>query len=141
MSELVSRSYLKKELNKSKKIRDFERENDRIIFDILNKAPTVDLYRDVEFKSDGSVVYRFRPTGEWKDYSDEGFLECPFCQHATTCENNSNELHFCFSCGAELKMPVKECGTCKFLGYQEWCADCHDYSLYHSIETNNTKEE
>ena len=44
-----------------------------------------------------------RPKGEWKEFPDEGFVECPFCDHATNCEDNIDELHFCFFCGAELK--------------------------------------
>ena len=41
--------------------------------------------------------------GEWIDYSDEGYIECPFCHSATNCEDNKDELHYCFSCGAELR--------------------------------------
>lgn len=41
--------------------------------------------------------------GEWIDYSDEGYVECPFCHSATNCEGNKEELHYCFSCGAELR--------------------------------------
>lgn len=41
--------------------------------------------------------------GKWIDYSDEGFVECPFCHSATNCDGNKDELHYCFSCGAELR--------------------------------------
>lgn len=41
-----------------------------------------------------------RPTGKWIDHSDEGYIECPFCHSATNCEDNIEELHYCFSCGA-----------------------------------------
>ena len=44
-----------------------------------------------------------RPQGEWVDYSEEGFIECPFCHKATTCEDNIDELHYCWNCGAELR--------------------------------------
>lgn len=44
-----------------------------------------------------------RPHGDWRDFSDEGYVECPFCEHATTCDDNIDELHYCFFCGAELK--------------------------------------
>lgn len=44
-----------------------------------------------------------RPTGRWIDYSDEGYVECPFCHSATNCDENKDELHFCFSCGARMK--------------------------------------
>lgn len=44
-----------------------------------------------------------RKKEKWKDYSDEGFVECPFCHSATHCDGNKGDLHFCFSCGAELE--------------------------------------
>ena len=44
-----------------------------------------------------------RPKGKWIDYSDEGYIECPFCHSATNCEGNIEELHYCFSCGAEMR--------------------------------------
>lgn len=44
-----------------------------------------------------------RKTGKWIDYSDEGYVECPFCRSATNCDGNKDELHYCFSCGAELR--------------------------------------
>ena len=40
---------------------------------------------------------------EWIDYSDDGYLECPFCHSATNCDGDKDELHYCFSCGAELR--------------------------------------
>lgn len=41
--------------------------------------------------------------GEWIDYSEDyGYAECPFCHKATTCEDNIDELHFCWNCGAKL---------------------------------------
>lgn len=42
-------------------------------------------------------------TGKWIDCSDEGYVECPFCGHATTCEDNIDELHYCFYCGARME--------------------------------------
>ena len=44
-----------------------------------------------------------RKTGEWIDYTDEGYVECPFCHNATNCDGNKDELHFCFSCGADMR--------------------------------------
>jgi hypothetical protein len=44
-----------------------------------------------------------RKTGKWIDYSDEGYVECPFCHSATNCDGNKDELHYCFSCGTELR--------------------------------------
>ena len=44
-----------------------------------------------------------RLKGEWIDYSETGgYVECPFCGSATTCESNKEELHFCFNCGAQM---------------------------------------
>lgn len=44
-------------------------------------------------------------SGKWINYSDEGFVECPFCEHATNCEDNIDELHYCFYCGARMVEP------------------------------------
>ena len=47
---------------------------------------------------------RFRPkSGKWVDYRDDGFVECPFCGHATNCEDDIDELHYCFYCGAKME--------------------------------------
>lgn len=50
----------------------------------------------------GEKLYA-RPHGEWIDHSDEGYVECPFCGSATTCEDNKDELHYCWNCGAEMR--------------------------------------
>ena len=44
-----------------------------------------------------------RKTGKWIDYTEDGFVECPFCQSATNCDGEISELHYCFNCGAELE--------------------------------------
>ena len=44
-----------------------------------------------------------RCKGRWLDYRDDGFVECPFCGHATNCEDDIDELHYCFWCGAEME--------------------------------------
>ena len=41
--------------------------------------------------------------GRWFDHSDEGYVQCPFCGSLTTCEDNIDELHYCFNCGAKMK--------------------------------------
>lgn len=41
-----------------------------------------------------------RKTGKWIDYAEDGYVECPFCHSATNCDDNIDELHFCFLCGA-----------------------------------------
>jgi len=50
-------------------------------------------------------IFRHAEVGEWIDYSDEGYVECPFCGHATNCEDNIDELHYCFYCGAKMIEP------------------------------------
>ena len=52
-----------------------------------------------------------RPTGEWIDHQEDGYVECPFCGHATTCEDNKDELHFCFYCGADMR--GEDDGSCE----------------------------
>lgn len=58
-----------------------------------------------EFLASGKMEYIEIPErriGEWRDYSDDGYVECPFCEHATTCNDDIEELHFCFFCGASM---------------------------------------
>ena len=49
-----------------------------------------------------------RQKGEWIDYTEDGYVECPFCHNATNCDGNKDELHFCFSCGADLREDEQE---------------------------------
>ena len=56
---------------------------------------------DIEY--DPKSAQPERKKGKWIDYSDEGYVECPFCHSATNCDGNKDELHYCFSCGAELR--------------------------------------
>ncbi len=49
------------------------------------------------------MPYKERSQGNWIDYSEDGFVECPFCEHATTCEDNIDELHYCWNCGAKMQ--------------------------------------
>jgi hypothetical protein len=44
-----------------------------------------------------------RNRGKWIDYTEDGYVECPFCHNATNCDGNKDELHFCFSCGADMR--------------------------------------
>ena len=55
----------------------------------INRASTLELERKV---------------GKWVDHSDDGYVECPFCRSATNCDDNINELHYCFSCGAKIEV-------------------------------------
>ena len=65
--------------------------------DNLTEAMLVDMIKALP------PVSPSRPKGEWIDYPDEGFVECPFCHSATNCDGNIGELHYCFSCGAEMR--------------------------------------
>jgi hypothetical protein len=49
-----------------------------------------------------------RKRGEWMDYTEDGYVECPFCHSATNCDGNKEELHFCFSCGADMRGERKD---------------------------------
>ena len=42
-------------------------------------------------------------TGRWINHVEDGYVECPFCHSATNCDDNISELHFCFSCGADMR--------------------------------------
>ena len=44
-----------------------------------------------------------KKTGHWIDHSDEGYVECSNCGSTTNCDGNIADLHFCFSCGAEME--------------------------------------
>ena len=61
------------------------------------------------FEIAASCVYNLPPAqperqkGEWIDYTKDGYVECPFCHSATNCDGNKDELHFCFSCGADMR--------------------------------------
>ena len=51
----------------------------------------------------GCAAQPERQKGEWIDYTEDGYVECPFCHSATNCDGNKDELHFCFSCGADMR--------------------------------------
>ena len=46
--------------------------------------------------------YYMPKVGKWFDHSEEGYVQCPFCGSLTTCEDNIDELHYCFNCGARM---------------------------------------
>lgn len=60
----------------------------RLFEKILKEQPTIESERKV---------------GKWIDHSDDGYVECPFCGNATNCDDNIDELHYCFSCGAKMR--------------------------------------
>ena len=83
------------------------------IISIIDNAPTVepeiteeqaiDKLHETGWLVNHDKEMTERPKGEWKDYSDEGYVECPFCGSATTCDDNKDELHYCWNCGSELR--------------------------------------
>ena len=83
---------------------------------ILSLVPTVNPQPSEHF-IDGVHAMGYREgykdaqkqkSGKWVDYSDEGYVECPFCGHATNCEDDIDELHYCFYCGAKMESEDKE---------------------------------
>lgn len=61
-----------------------------------------------DFKIEEMAEDLSQKTGKWIDYSDEGYVECPFCHSATNCDGNKDELHYCFSCGADMRSEARE---------------------------------
>lgn len=90
---------------------DFE--SGKKVLKIIDNAPTVhypncDICEDKAKQyslgfQDGYLTGKERPQGEWIDYSNEGYVECPFCGSATNCEDNKDELHYCWNCGADMR--------------------------------------
>lgn len=72
------------------------------------KEPTDNHVAFYEDFLDLPSVTPIRPKGHWINHSDEGYVECPKCGSATNCDDNITDLHFCFSCGAEMESEVEE---------------------------------
>ena len=47
------------------------------------------------------------PQGKWIDYNEDGYVECPYCHAATNCDDNIEELNYCWSCGAKLEADTR----------------------------------
>ena len=58
---------------------------------------------DAEWLKELKKLRKQEKTGHWIDHSDEGYVECSNCGSATNCDGNIADLHFCFSCGAEME--------------------------------------
>lgn len=67
---------------------------------IANYGSLLDIATEV--RNLPSVTHK---SGKWIDYRDDGFVECPYCGHATNCEDDIDELHYCFYCGASMVEP------------------------------------
>lgn len=71
---------------------------------LIDNAPAVNTFttRDLE-----DAYIRGRDPkilqGEWIDHSEDcGYVECPVCGHLTNCEDNIDELHYCWNCGSRI---------------------------------------
>jgi DNA-directed RNA polymerase subunit RPC12/RpoP len=101
------------------------------IKEFIENAPTVDLWQMRQEATENALkkaeVLYGRTQGEWLDYSEEyGYIECPFCGSATTCEDNIDELHYCWNCGTHLQkggeaIQKSNCVTCDHFGKCEGC--------------------
>lgn len=49
------------------------------------------------------IPYEEGSQGKWIDHSEDGYVECPFCNCLTNCDDNIDELHYCWNCGAEMR--------------------------------------
>ena len=72
--------------------------DESVIQEVLNKRCMTAVANEYLIALHGN-----RPQGEWKDHSEEGYVECPFCEHLTNCEDNIDELHYCWNCGAYMR--------------------------------------
>lgn len=75
-------------------VESYERGWNDAIDAIIENEPTADVRENVK--------------GEWIDCSEDGYVECQFCHSATTCEDNKEDLHFCFWCGADMRGGANE---------------------------------
>jgi hypothetical protein len=66
------------------------------------KVETI-LNQFIDWIDEAPTIEPERKRGEWMDYTEDGYVECPFCHSATNCDGNKEELHFCFSCGADMR--------------------------------------
>ena len=118
-NDLISREALKKAIDDAYKEydgyapEDLSRFAERVDEEIDN-APTVEnitifcenadekTIEDLKVELE-RVKTELRPQGEWKDYSEDGYVECPICNCLTNCDDNIDELHYCWNCGAKLR--------------------------------------
>lgn len=81
--------------------------------DCISRKAAIDALARLEPTFKGSILEQAvrnmpsaqpeRKKGKWIDYTEDGYVECPFCHSATNCDGNKDELHFCFSCGADMR--------------------------------------
>ena len=125
-NDLISRSELKKEFAKFDRIYIADTGNELVnafaVDKLIDNAPTVEPFEpdyvgaerlkarqrgyEEGYHNGMEIGKTLNPKikqGEWIDYSNEGYVECPFCGSATNCEDNKDELHYCWNCGAKMK--------------------------------------
>ena len=106
-NDLISRKWLTDAIRNRKTYLSYEDAKD--VIDLINNAPTIDIKDELAgaynegYMCGNKEAEKARPQGEWVDHSEEGYVECPFCEHLTTCEDNIDELHYCWNCGAKLR--------------------------------------
>lgn len=61
------------------------------------------IFKGADDQSFQELLDDLRPQGEWKDHSEEGYVECPICNCLTNCDDNIDELHYCWNCGAKMR--------------------------------------
>ena len=77
-----------------------------MVIEMIQDAPTIEPHCETceAFNKTRLLIPQpERKKGKWIDYTEDGYVECPFCHSATNCDGNKDELHFCFSCGADMR--------------------------------------
>lgn len=80
----------------------------KLIIDLPEKVVTAiqngeDYRYDIHTAIAQGIPYEENPKGEWIDHSEDyGYVECPVCEHLTTCYDNKDELHYCWYCGSKM---------------------------------------
>lgn len=78
--------------------------NDALNQELKSQMPSEQVAWEQGYEAGLAQGKHDRPQGEWIDHSEDyGYVECPFCHELTNCEDNIDELHYCWNCGAEMK--------------------------------------
>ena len=86
-TDCISRQWLMECVNEGWIKFDTEKDESRFIHLVRDIAPSAQPQRP----------------GWWINHVEDGYVECPFCHSATNCDDYISELHFCFSCGADMR--------------------------------------
>lgn len=87
----------------------------KLIIDIPEKVVTKiqngeDYRYDLHTTIAQGIPYEERPQGEWIDHSEDGYVECPICNCLTNCDDNIDELHYCWNCGTKMQKGCAKLG-------------------------------